>query len=440
MSTPGSTVDCTVRDFHGDNRCHRWQRAVLKVGSSLLAGRRRRADRRAMRWRSRDFVVAAARRGSAKWSSCRPARSPPGRAIACARRRRRRCARCAPGAGRARAGARDRRSGSGFFDAPGRAGAADPRRPAQPPPLPQCARHACANCCAAARCRWSTRTTPSRSTSSSSATTTTSPRSSPTLVDADLLLIATDIDGLYERRSAPRSRCARRSQSWRTLDADAAGRWPAAPAARRHRRHAHQARGRANARRAPASPPRCSTARAATCWQALARDRLRGTLRPRRAATGSPRASTGCDNAPLAPGRVADRRRRRARADRAGASLLPRRRGRRSRATSAAATWSRVRATSARRDPVARGVSAVRRRRNPPHRAPRTATTSRRRSGYSYGEKIVHRDDLVLLRRRDAPEVTAQVSALRPTSWRERATRSARRVWRALRCRDAAPR
>jgi glutamate 5-kinase len=37
MSTPGSTVDATVRDFQAQP-LPRWQRAVLKVGSSLLAG------------------------------------------------------------------------------------------------------------------------------------------------------------------------------------------------------------------------------------------------------------------------------------------------------------------------------------------------------------------------------------------------------------------
>jgi glutamate 5-kinase len=37
MSAPGSTADTAVRDFQAQP-LPRWQRAVLKVGSSLLAG------------------------------------------------------------------------------------------------------------------------------------------------------------------------------------------------------------------------------------------------------------------------------------------------------------------------------------------------------------------------------------------------------------------
>ena len=93
----------------------------------------------------------------------------------------------------------------------------------------------------AAWCRSSTRTTPSPSTRSSSATTTRSRRWSAALVEADALVILTDVDGLYDAdpRKQPRARSC--IQHRRAGHAARCSRSAGGSGERgRHRRHGHQ--------------------------------------------------------------------------------------------------------------------------------------------------------------------------------------------------------
>ena len=89
-----------------------------------------------------------------------------------------------------------------------RAGAADARRHRGAAPLSQRPRHVRATAGASARCRWSTRTTRSPPPRSASATTTGSPRASPQMISADMLVLLSDIDGLYtaDPRTDPAAR------------------------------------------------------------------------------------------------------------------------------------------------------------------------------------------------------------------------------------------
>ena len=212
------------------------------------------------------------------------------------------------------------------------------------------------------------------------------------LVHADLLVLLSDVDGLYDGDPAAGSRA--RSPRWRSDD-DLGRRRSAAPAraGRRHRRHA------APSSRRPGSPPApgsrsCSPPRT-TRVTALAGEPVGTLFHADRPASPDPAAVAGPRDRAEGRGSLLDEGAVRAVTERR-ASLLPA--GitgvdRRVRRPATRSTWS---GPTARRWPA--GWSTTTPTSSRPA-GPRRPATARASSGAAYEREVVHRDDLVLLPR-----------------------------------------
>ena len=215
------------------------------------------------------------------------------------------------------------------------------------------------------------------------------------LVHADLLVLLSDVDGLYDAdphragRDADRARSAARP-TWPASRLGDAGR-----RGRRHRRHGHQGRGRPDRHRRR-HPGRCSTA-ADTVDRGAGRRDVGTWFRPTGRRTAHPAALAGPRGRPA---RAAGARRRRGRGRRRAARLAAagRHHRRRRRASSPAtrSTWSTKTATWW---PAGWSTST------PAELPPLLGRSTRdlaRELGPAYEREVVHRDDLVLHHRLDA--------------------------------------
>ena len=223
------------------------------------------------------------------------------------------------------------------------------------------------------------------------------------LVGADLLVILTDVEGLYERPPAAGEPPPPLLGVVESAHRRAAQRARRARQRLRPRRHADEAPGGARPPGAPAPPPCCAAARAPDVLLRVARGEPVGTLilpgvahrQPQALARASPRARAA--RSVLDEGAVRALRER-------GRSLLP-------------AGVATVDGEFGIGDPVrCVDARAARSRAASPRTAPPSSLrikglpTSRIAQvlGYSNGDEVIHRDDLVVL---DGPRVSADERA-----------------------------